>query len=162
VVLVDTKGSSHNELSPWFLDVPWDLVKDGTINFIVMLCITSDVDSTKSILNWQNTLGQNVKYAVVKNLKDGDDFSAYEHSKEGLDFIHIYKPLTISLNKIEPELLIHLYNNHVTLGDVAMKIKIVPELKSPIKYSRILRRWSVVETSCDPLIQLIAPWSERI
>jgi MinD-like ATPase involved in chromosome partitioning or flagellar assembly len=112
LMLLDLKAGVGFDMLNWFADVPFDELKAIDVSMVCVGVVTSSPDSVSSFLRWVNFLGKNVKYIVVRNLKDSDSWEQkpedvllpeYDGTKQALEFWKLYKPAEIVLPALDPE-----------------------------------------------------------
>lgn len=96
--VVDLKAGTGNETLKWFEDVPLEKMREEGINIYLLGCITSDVDSVKTFMNWASKLKDRIKFILVFNEKEGTDFSFFEQYAS--KFTRIFKPPVIVIPKL--------------------------------------------------------------
>jgi CobQ/CobB/MinD/ParA family nucleotide binding protein len=96
--VIDLKAGTGNETLVWFDDVPLEKMNDEGTAFYLMGCITSNPDSVKTFLNWAGVLKQRVRYILISNEKESNDFSVYEEHAKVFD--KAAKPLKVVIPKL--------------------------------------------------------------
>jgi hypothetical protein len=102
LIIADLKGGTGYEVLHWFLDVPFDHLRQEGVEFVCIGSITTAPDSVQSFLNWPGFLGERVSYVVFKNLKDGDQLFDYESSIQAAEFRKRLSPAHITIPKLSP------------------------------------------------------------
>lgn len=97
-ILVDLKAGTGDETLSWFLEVPFDELKEFGVEFIVCGCVTADVDSVKTLLKWGGSLAGNCEMVVFLNEKDGEVEPVYK--KYGANLEKGYKPDKVTIPKL--------------------------------------------------------------
>src|SRR6266404_8111448 len=65
--------------------------KRAGVRFLAIGVVTSEVATTETIFNWANALKSRTDYLIVRNHRNGDDFSALESSEPGQRFLKVSK-----------------------------------------------------------------------
>jgi len=119
VFVVDMKAGTSYSVQNWFKSVPIGELAGSGVRINVVGCLTSDVESVKTFGAWVKYFVEeaekgNVRFVVVKNMRDGRDFDHYSQSVrkalDGYDFIEL------SLPKFEGEYLEKMKRHKTTLG----------------------------------------------
>jgi len=100
LVVADLKGGTGHEILNWFLDVPFNDLRQEGVEFVCIGSVTSAPDSVQSFLNWPAALGDRVSYIVFRNLKDGDQLFDYENSVQATEFRKRLSPAHITIPKL--------------------------------------------------------------
>ena len=116
LIIADLKAGTGRDTLQWWLDVPFEELPD--VKFICIAAITSSPDSVQSALNWARELRNRVSYVVCRNCKDGDIFPDYYISKEAISFRSIYKPLQITMPRLDEEYMTELERLNLTVAEV--------------------------------------------
>ena len=67
------------------------------MRFLAIGVLTSEVATTETIFNWANALKSRTDYLIVRNHRNGDDFSALESSEPGQRFLKVSKAPMIDM-----------------------------------------------------------------
>lgn len=127
LMLLDLKAGVGFDMLNWFADVPFEGLKEIDVSMVCIGVLTSSPDSVSSFLRWVNFLGKQVKYLVVKNLKDSDAWeqkpedvllSEYDKTKQALEFRKLCKPAEMVLPGLDPEYQSELERLNLTIRDV--------------------------------------------
>jgi hypothetical protein len=102
LVVADLKAGSGHEVLNWFTDVPFSDLRQQGVEFVCIGSVTSAPDSVQSFLNWPARLGDQVRYVVFKNQKDGDELFDYENSTQAMEFRKRLGPAHIVIPKLSP------------------------------------------------------------
>jgi hypothetical protein len=167
LIIVDLKAGVGYEMLNWFADVPFDELALLGIILVCIGVITSSPDSVSSFLRWVDFLGKQVKYLVVKNLKDSDasrveaervEFPEYDCTKQALEFRKRYKPAEIIMRGLDPEYQGELERLNLTIRDVLAGHPNVPaSLKSLMVRAKLRRYQAMLYQQFDGLKNLLLP-----
>ncbi|MCI0419457.1 MAG: hypothetical protein L0312_09590, partial [Acidobacteria bacterium] len=94
-------GTGHKVLK-WFLDLPFDQLREHGVCMVCLGSVTSAPDSVQSFLNWAAALSHHVDYVVFRNLKDGENLYDYDQTRQALEFRETYDPVHVTLPKLSP------------------------------------------------------------
>jgi hypothetical protein len=101
-ILADLKGGTGHGMLHWFLDVPFNDLRQEGVEFVCIGSVTTAPDSVQSFLNWPGSLGDRVGYVVFKNLKDGHQLFDYENSVQAAEFRKRLSPEHVTIPKLSP------------------------------------------------------------
>lgn len=134
--IVDMKAGTSRSTQDWFKEVPWDLLKISDINIYIAGCVTSDPDSSRTLGTWLDyfSIMEQVKFLVIKNEKDGTDFSAFENGLETI-FLGANYPI-LTFKAMDKTYQSDLNNNRFLLKDVVNGTKSVPGRAGKMTQSR--------------------------
>ena len=150
LIIVDLKAGVGLEMLQWASILPYSDLKQLGITFLLLAAITSSPDSVSSLLRWVDCLGKEVRWMVVKNLKDSDAFGLdpesvslpeYDLTKQALEFRKKFKPATIVMPGLDPEYQAELERNNLTIRDVLARRPGVPEVLTPLIVRARLRNY---------------------
>jgi hypothetical protein len=102
LIVADLKGGTGHEILHWFLDVPFNDLRQEGVEFVCIGSVTTAPDSVQSFLNWPGSLGDRVGYVVFKNLKDGHQLFDYENSVQAAEFRKRLSPVHVTIPKLSP------------------------------------------------------------
>jgi hypothetical protein len=94
--------------------------------------VSSDIDSTYSVLAWGEYLGKDVDYVIVHNPCDDQNKSSWEYPTVSQDverFRETFAPTEIRLQSRRHDLQVLMRMHSVTLSDIADRKTRVPELQ---------------------------------
>lgn len=117
-IVADLKAGTGREVLDWFLDVPFEDLSNRGVHFICLGSITSSPDSVQSFLTWVAALQDRVSYVVFKNLKDGEYLPDYEETAEAVEFRQSFKPLEITIPRLDHEYQTELERLNLTISEV--------------------------------------------
>jgi MinD-like ATPase involved in chromosome partitioning or flagellar assembly len=150
LIIVDLKAGVGYEMLNWFADVPFEELLAIAVTMLCIGVITSSPDSVSSILRWVDFLGKQVKYLVVKNLKDSDasrveaenvEFPEYDCTRQALEFRKKFKPAEVIMRGLDPEYQGELERVNLTIRDVLARRPDVPDLLKPLMVRAKLRNY---------------------
>jgi hypothetical protein len=96
MVLADLGAGSGKFTFKWFDDMH-DPLQEAGVRFLAIGVLTSEVATTETIFNWANALKSRTDYLIVRNHRNGDDFSALEQSEPGQRFLKVSKAPVIDM-----------------------------------------------------------------
>jgi len=96
MVLADLGAGSGKFTFKWFDDMH-DPLQEAGVRFLAIGVLTSEVATTETIFNWANALKSRTDYLIVRNHRNGDDFSALESSEPGQRFLKVSKAPVIDM-----------------------------------------------------------------
>ena len=102
IIVADLKAGTGYEILKWFLDLPFDELKERGVHLVCLGSVTSAPDSVQSFLNWAAALTHRVDYVVFRNLKDGENLYDYDQTRQALEFRETYQPTHVTLPKLSP------------------------------------------------------------
>lgn len=141
VVFADMGARSGEATFQWMEDMA-DAVKEFGAAIAAIGIVTDDVGSVTSVLEWGKRLKNRARHIVVLN-KLGDphaEFSYWHGTEQAETYRQLAKPAVLHLESISPDLQNALRNRGETLGAVADKRAVHPELQ---KLSWVLRSQAV-------------------
>lgn len=153
LIICDLKAGVGYEMLNWFADVPFDELAQIGVSMVCIGVITSSPDSVSSFLRWVDFLGKQVRYLVVKNLKDSDasrveaesvEFPEYDCTRQALEFRKKYKPAEILMRGLDPEYQGELERANLTIRDVLAGHSNVPDSLKPLIVRAKLRRYQAM------------------
>ena len=118
LILADLKAGTGREVLEWFLDVPFEELRESQITFVCVGSITSSPDSVQSFLNWVGELEDQVSYLVFKNLKDGEILPDYEDTLEAIRFRKELNPSHVTIPRLDEEYQTELERLDLTISEV--------------------------------------------
>ena len=101
-IVADLKAGTGHQVLKWFLDLPFDQLKERGVHMVCLGSVTSAPDSVQSFLNWAAALTHHVDYIVFRNLKDGENLYDYDQTREALEFRETYTPGHVTVPKLSP------------------------------------------------------------
>jgi hypothetical protein len=116
LIVADLKAGTGKDALDWWLDVPFSELPD--IRFICFAAITSSPDSVQSFLHWAAAIKDKAAYFVCKNQKDGDVFTDYDDSNEGLLFRENFKPHHVLIPRLDEEYMTELERLNLSVSEV--------------------------------------------
>ena len=96
MVLADLGAGAGKWTFKWFEDMH-EAMKEAGVGFLAIGVITSEVATTETIFNWANALKDRTDYLIVRNHRNGDDFSWLEGSEPGQRFLEEFSKAPRSL-----------------------------------------------------------------
>jgi len=96
MVLADLGAGSGKFTFKWFDDMH-DPLQEAGVRFLAIGVVTSEVATTETIFNWANALKSRTDYLIVRNHRNGDDFSALENSEPGQRFLKVSRAPVIDM-----------------------------------------------------------------
>jgi MinD-like ATPase involved in chromosome partitioning or flagellar assembly len=150
LIMGDLKSGVGYEMLNWFADVPFNELKEIGVSMVCIGVVTSSPDSVSSFLRWVDFLGKNVKYLVVKNLKDSDAWGQkpeevllpeYDKTRQALEFRKLYKPAEIVVPALDPEYQAELERLNLTIRDVLAKHPKTPQMLNSLIVRSKLRNY---------------------
>jgi len=129
IILADMGASSGEVTKKWF-DSLYPQVAEAGIVFTAIGVITEDSASVEGVLQWGSQLQSRVSYLIVKNsISEQTNFDYWENTKEAREFVRTFNPAIIHMGYRLPELEQATRNHGITLGKVANRATVVPELQ---------------------------------
>jgi hypothetical protein len=116
--VADLKAGTGHEVLKWFLELPFDELKEHGVRLVCLGSVTSAPDSVQSFLNWAAALAHHVDYVVFRNLKDGDYLYDYNQTCQALEFRETYQPSHVTLPKLSPLYQTELEIRKLTISEV--------------------------------------------
>ena len=113
VALADLAAGSGRDTFQWF-DTMFDGLAASGIRFTAVATITSASSSVETLFTWGNALQDRARYLVVKNHVAGDDFSFFENTEPGRNFLAKAAPVMIELKVRAREIQTELDNRGLT------------------------------------------------
>jgi len=101
-IVADLKAGTGHEVLKWFLDLPFDQLRERGVRLVCLGSVTSAPDSVQSFLNWAAALSHHVDYVVFRNLKDGENLYDYDQTRQALEFRETYDPAHVTVPKLSP------------------------------------------------------------
>lgn len=142
LILADLKAGTGREVLDWWLDIPFDELSDRQVRFVCIASITSSPDSVQSFFNWVSALRDRVTYIIFRNFKDGEYLPDYETSNQSLEFREKFKPLHVTLPRLDEEYVTELERLDLTIADVlSPRNKKVSALLNQLMVRARLRRF---------------------
>jgi hypothetical protein len=102
IIVADLKAGTSHEVLKWFLELPFDQLREHGVHLVCLGSVTSAPDSVQSFLNWAAALAHHVDYVVFRNLKDGDNLYDYDQTRQALEFQSTYEPAHVTVPKLSP------------------------------------------------------------
>lgn len=139
VVLADMGSGSGQVTYDWFERMYPDVNEAGIV-FTAIGVVTADPASVESVLAWAARLQNRVAYLIVENsLTQHSDLTYWHMSEQAQEFRKVFHPALVRMDFRLPDLENAVRNHGVTLGDVAAKRTVAPELQ---KTSLVMRAQS--------------------
>lgn len=167
VIIADLKAGVGHDLLTWAADIPYEELTQLDVKFVFVGMITSSPDSVSSLLRWVDGLGRNIKWLVVKNLKDSDaagmdpecvPFPEYDLTKQALEFRKKFRPATVVMPGLDAECQGELERMGITIRDVLARRPGVPDLLTSLIVRARLRRYQAyLYEQLDALKELLLP-----
>ena len=156
--VVDMKAGTSRNSMEWFAAVPWDkLLPRAEIS--ILCSITVDPDATRTLSPWLvyfDRLSIPVEYIIVKNAKDGKDFSFYESMIPNClaDMKHC-RHSEIIFPALDKNYISILNNAKLTLKAAISTDKSNTSLKTVMAQARLTNYY---HACTDPLMMIMAHW----
>jgi ABC-type cobalamin/Fe3+-siderophores transport system ATPase subunit len=96
MVLADLGAGSGKYTFKWFDDM-YEPMQEAGVSFLTVGVVTTEVATTETVFNWANALKARTQYLVVRNHRNGSDFSALESSEPGQKFLKLSKAPIIDM-----------------------------------------------------------------
>jgi hypothetical protein len=128
LVLADLGAGSGQDTFKWFDDM-YDPLKEAGIKFLAVGVATGDSATTETILRWASSLKNRTEYLVIRNHRDGDDFSYLESTDPGQRFLKAAKPTIIDLEARAADIQRELDNRGLSLRQA---LDASPEVAGPL------------------------------
>ena len=96
MVLADLGAGSGRVTFKWFEQMHAAVVEAG-VSFLAIGVLTSEVATAETVINWANALKNRTEYLIVRNHRNGDDFSSLESSETGQRFLKASKAPIIDM-----------------------------------------------------------------
>jgi MinD-like ATPase involved in chromosome partitioning or flagellar assembly len=139
VILADMGSGSGQVTYDWFERMCPDVAEAGIV-FTAIGVITPDPASVESVLAWAARLQNRVAYLIVENsLSQHADLTYWHESDQAREFRRVFQPAVIHMDFRLPDLENAARNHGVTLGEVAARRTVAPELQ---KASLVMRAQS--------------------
>lgn len=163
VFVVDMKAGTSFSVQNWFKSVPVGELAANGVKINVVGCLTSDVESVNTFGVWVDYfLGEskkgNVRFVVVKNMRDGKDFSHYEQRVQKI--LESYDFLELSIPKFEGEYLEKMKRHKTTLGKAAKGEAKLPGYDGFMDLNRMRRYYEDATKEIEKLFGAAADCSE--
>ena len=158
LTVVDMKAGTSRSSMEWFACVPWDklLVQ---VDVCILCSVTVDPDAARTLSPWLiyfDTLGVPVEYIIVKNAKDGRDFSFYESMIPGcLADLKQCLHTEINFPALDKNYISILNNAKLTLKAATTTDRSKTSLKTVMAQARLTNYY---HACTDPLIAVMAQW----
>lgn len=88
MVLVDLGAGAGKWTFKWFDDM-FEPAAEAGVRFLAIGVVTTEVATVETVFNWANALKHRTDYLIVRNYRNGDDFSALENSGPGQRFLQL-------------------------------------------------------------------------
>jgi curved DNA-binding protein CbpA len=138
-ILADMGAGAGQVTHDWFDKMYPDVTEVGIV-FTAIGVVTSDPASVESVLNWAAALQDRVDYVIVENqLTENSDFAYWQENELAEEFRRRFRPAVIRLDCRLADLENASRNYGVTLGRVAGRTALQPELQ---KASLVMRAQS--------------------
>lgn len=139
VIIADMGSGSGQVTYDWFERMYPDVAEAGIL-FTAIGVVTADPASVESVLAWGARLQNRVAYLIVENsVTEHADLTYWHESDQAQQFRNVFQPAVIHMDFRLPDLENAARNHGVTLGDVAAKRTVAPELQ---KASLVMRAQS--------------------
>lgn len=139
LILADMGAGAGRVTHDWF-DTMYPDVAEAGIVFTAIGVVTDDPASVESVLAWAARLQRRVAYLIVENaLTEHAEFTYWRASEQALHFQEVFHPAVIRMDYRLADLEKGTRNYGVTLGAVADRKTLAPELQ---KASLVMRAQS--------------------
>src|SRR6202453_3115833 len=139
VILADMGAGAGQVTYEWF-DKMYSDVTEAGLAFTAVGVVTADPASVESVLAWASRLGNRTAYLIVEtSTTEHTGFRYWRESEQALWFQQKYLPSVIRIGYRLPVLENATRNHGVTLGAVAGRLTVAPELR---KASLVMRAQS--------------------
>ena len=158
LTVVDMKAGTSRSSMEWFAAVPWDklLVR---ADVCIICSVTVDPDASRTLSPWLvyfDSLGIPVEYIIVKNSRDGRDFSFYESMIPGcLSDLKQCLHTEIVFPALDKNYISILNNAKLTLKAATTTDRSKTSLKTIMAQARLTNFY---HACTDPLIAVMAEW----
>ena len=158
LILVDMKAGTSRSSMDWFAAVPWkDLLPKAEI--CILCSVTVDPDAARTLGPWLvyfEGLQIPVEYIIIRNAKDGKDFSFYEGIiPQSLADLTLAKHSEIDFPAMDKNYASILNNARLTLKAAITTHRDKTSLNTVMAQARLLNYYHAFS---DPLIMLMAQW----
>ena len=129
VILADMGAGSGRVAHEWF-DTMHESASELGIAFTAIGVVTPDPASVESVLGWARELQHKVEYLIVENeTAQYADFAYWRESEQAERFREVFQPAVIAMRYRIAELENPSRQHGVTLGQVAGRTAVEPELQ---------------------------------
>lgn len=158
LILVDMKAGTSRSTMDWFAAVPWeDLLRKAEI--CILCSVTVDPDASRTLSPWLvyfDGLHVPVEYIIIRNAKDGKDFSFYTGIiPQSLADLKLAKHSEIEFPAMDKNYVSILNNARLTLKAAVTTGRERTRLNTVMAQARLLNFYHAFS---DPLITLMAQW----
>ena len=158
VMVVDMKAGTSRSSMNWFASVPWnELLQHADI--CIVCCVTVDPDASRTLSPWLlyfEQLGVPVEYVLIKNEKDGRDFSFYDSTiPDSLKSLTNCLHAEISFPAMDKKYVAILNNAKLTIKEATSTERGKTSLKTVMAQARLKNYYHAF---VDPLIGIMAAW----
>jgi MinD-like ATPase involved in chromosome partitioning or flagellar assembly len=129
VILADMGAGAGQITYEWFDRMYPDVAESGIV-FTAIGVVTPDPASVESVLAWATRLQNRVAYLIVANcISEYSDFTYWNESEQARQFQEAFKPAVIRMDYRLPDLENAARNHGLTLGAIAARKTLAPELR---------------------------------
>ena len=158
LMVVDMKAGTSRSSMEWFAAVPWgDLLAKADI--CILCSVTVDPDASRTLSPWLiyfEGLDIPVEYIIVKNAKDGRDFSFYESLiPDCLAELNQCLHSEIFFPALDKNYISILNNSKLTLKAAITTDRTKTSLRTVMAQARLMNFY---HACTDPLIEVMARW----
>lgn len=158
LILVDMKAGTSRSTMDWFAAVPWEeLLPKAEI--CILCSVTVDPDASRTLSPWLvyfEGLQVPVEYIIIRNAKDGKDFSFYSGMiPKSLADLKLAKHTEIEFPAMDKNYASILNNARLTLKAAVSADRDRTSLNTVMAQARLLNYYHAFS---DPLIALMAHW----
>ena len=158
LTVVDMKAGTSRSSMEWFAAVPWDDLL-AKADICILCSLTVDPDASRTLSPWLvyfDGLGIPVEYIIVKNAKDGRDFSFYENLIPGcLADLKQCLHTEIAFPALDKNYISVLNNAKLTLKAAITTDRTKTSLRTVMAQARLTNFY---HACTDPLIAVMAQW----
>ena len=156
--VVDMKAGTSRSSMEWFAAVPWDKLL-ARAEICILCSVTVDPDAARTLSPWLvyfDRLSIPVEYIIVKNAKDGKDFSFYDGIIPACitDMKHC-RHSEIIFPALDKNYISILNNSKLTLKAAITTDRSTTSLKTVMAQARLTNFY---HACTDPLMMIMARW----
>jgi hypothetical protein len=128
MVLADLGAGSGKHTFKWFEDMHEPMQEAG-VGFLAIGVVTTEAATVETLFNWGNVLKTRTRYLVVRNHRNGDDFSSLENTDAGQRFLKLSKAPIIDMEARLEDIQRELDNRGLSLRQA---LEAAPEIAGPL------------------------------
>ena len=158
ILVVDMKAGTSRNTMEWFSSVPWDELLPMA-EICIVGSVTTDPDASRTLTPWLvyfDGLHIPVDFLIIRNEKDGKDFSVYNAAiAEPLHDLKQCIPTEITFPPLDKNYISILNNAKISLKDSITTEKNNISLNSIMAQARLKHYY---QSCTDPLIEFLFTW----